>query len=260
MIVGVISLTGVGLKFSTLVMALSGGLLPVALVQTMLTCLVPGMGLPTAAAYILVATLVAPALVEMGAGLIGADLFVLYSALLSSITPPVALAAYAAASIAGANPLKIALVACQFAIAGGVCVSGAIIGHRFGRLHPVARLAPALPACTAAAGPASRAARRAGLRPERHGGGQPRLRWRADPGAGWLGAALAVPEADAAVRRRIRDGLVEIPGGFFDYGARRSTRPADLDASRLRVTLRPFLIAPVTVTNEAFAAFVASIG
>ncbi|MEO1363598.1 MAG: TRAP transporter fused permease subunit [Pseudomonadota bacterium] len=113
-IIGIITLTGVGLKFSTLVVLLSGGQLPVALVLTMLTCLILGMGLPTAAAYILVATLVAPALVDLGVGLLAAHLFVLYSAMLSSITPPVALAAYAAASIAQGNPLKIAVLACQF--------------------------------------------------------------------------------------------------------------------------------------------------
>jgi TRAP transporter 4TM/12TM fusion protein len=113
-IIGIITLTGVGLKFSTLVVMLSGGHLPLALILTMLTCLILGMGLPTAAAYILVATLVAPALVDLGVGLLAAHLFVLYSAMLSSITPPVALAAYAAASISQGNPLKIAVLACQF--------------------------------------------------------------------------------------------------------------------------------------------------
>jgi TRAP transporter 4TM/12TM fusion protein len=172
-IIGIITLTGIGLKFSTLVVLLSGGSLPVALVLTMLTCLVLGMGLPTAAAYILVATLVAPALVDLGVGLLAAHLFVLYSAMLSSITPPVALAAYAAASIADGNPLKIALLACKFgmaafavpyffvydpsilgidvtvtqigvsfvtAILGGVCASAAIIGFFKGRLTLVTRL------------------------------------------------------------------------------------------------------------------------
>jgi TRAP-type uncharacterized transport system fused permease subunit len=146
---------------------LSGGSLPVALVLTMLTCLILGMGLPTAAAYILVATLVAPALVDLGVGLLAAHLFVLYSAMLSSITPPVALAAYAAASIADGNPLRIAVLACKFgmaafavpyffvydpsilgidvtitqiaisfvtAIAGGICASAAIIGYFKGRM------------------------------------------------------------------------------------------------------------------------------
>ena len=172
-IIGIITLTGIGLKFSTLVVLLSGGSLPVALVLTMLTCLILGMGLPTAAAYILVATLVAPALVDLGVGLLAAHLFVLYSAMLSSITPPVALAAYAAASIADGNPLKIALLACKFgmaafavpyffvydpsilgidvtvtqiivsfitAVAGGVCASAAIIGYFKGRLSLVERV------------------------------------------------------------------------------------------------------------------------
>lgn len=171
-IIGIITLTGIGLKFSTLVVLLSGGQLPIALVLTMLTCLILGMGLPTAAAYILVATLVAPALVDLGVGLLAAHLFVLYSAMLSSITPPVALAAYAAASISQGNPLKIAVLACQFgmgafavpyffvydpallgidvtwievvvsfltAIAGGVAASIAMMGYFASRLNIMER-------------------------------------------------------------------------------------------------------------------------
>ena len=172
-IIGIITLTGIGLKFSTLVVALSGGSLPLALVLTMLTRLILGMGLPTAAAYILVATLVAPALVNLGVSLLAAHLFVLYSAMLSSITPPVALAAYAAASISNGNPLKIAVLACQFgmaafavpyffvydpailgidvtwvqitasfitAIIGGICASAAMMGHLTDRLNIIERL------------------------------------------------------------------------------------------------------------------------
>ena len=119
-IIGVISLTGLGLKFSTLVVTVSGGNLIVALVLTMIASLILGMGLPTAAAYILVATLVAPALVEMGVDLMAAHLFVFYGAMLSSITPPVALAAYAAAGLAGANPMRIALTAVSFGAAAFV--------------------------------------------------------------------------------------------------------------------------------------------
>ncbi|MEP3277263.1 MAG: TRAP transporter fused permease subunit [Stappiaceae bacterium] len=178
-IIGIITLTGIGLKFSTLVVLLSGGQLPVALVLTMLTCLILGMGLPTAAAYILVATLVAPALVDLGVGLLAAHLFVLYSAMLSSITPPVALAAYAAASISQGNPLKIAVLACQFgmgafavpyffvydpallaidvtwvqivlsfvtAVAGGVAASIAMMGFFVFRLSIIERLGFALAA------------------------------------------------------------------------------------------------------------------
>lgn len=172
-IIGIITLTGVGLKFSGLVVALSGGSLPLALVLTMITCLILGMGLPTAAAYILVATLVAPALVNLGVSLLAAHLFVLYSAMLSSITPPVALAAYAAASISNGNPLKIAVLACQFgmaafavpyffvydpailgidvtwvqiilsfvtAILGGICASAALMGYFKERMNVLQRL------------------------------------------------------------------------------------------------------------------------
>lgn len=113
-IIGVITLTGLGLKFSSLVVSLSGGNLFLALVLTMLASLILGMGLPTAAAYILVATLAAPALEQLGVTKLAAHLFVFYSAMLSAITPPVALAAYAAAGLAQGNPFRIAVIACQF--------------------------------------------------------------------------------------------------------------------------------------------------
>jgi TRAP-type uncharacterized transport system fused permease subunit len=116
-IIGVITLTGLGLKFSSLVISLSAGNLFLALLLTMAASLILGMGLPTAAAYILVATLAAPALEQLGVNKLAAHLFVFYSAMLSSITPPVALAAYAAAGLARANPFRIALVACQFGVA-----------------------------------------------------------------------------------------------------------------------------------------------
>ena len=116
-IIGIITLTGLGLKFSSLVISLSGGNLFLALILTMIASLILGMGLPTAAAYILVATLAAPALEQLGINQLAAHLFVFYSAMLSSITPPVALAAYAASGLANANPFKIALVSCQFGIA-----------------------------------------------------------------------------------------------------------------------------------------------
>ena len=115
-IIGVITLTGLGLKFSSLVVSLSGGNLFLALLLTMAASLILGMGLPTAAAYILVATLAAPALEQLGVNKLAAHLFVFYSAMLSSITPPVALAAYAAAGLARANPFAIAVVACQFGV------------------------------------------------------------------------------------------------------------------------------------------------
>ena len=116
-IIAIISLTGLGLVFSTLIITASDGNLFIALALTMLSSLVLGMGLPTAAAYILVATLTAPALVELGVNLLAAHFFVFYSAMLSAITPPVALAAYAASGIANANPIRIAIIAVKFGLA-----------------------------------------------------------------------------------------------------------------------------------------------
>jgi TRAP-type uncharacterized transport system fused permease subunit len=111
-----VTLTGIGLKSSSLIVTLSGGSLFLALVLTMLSSLILGMGLPTAAAYILVATLAAPALVNLGVDLLAAHMFVFYSAMLSAITPPVALAAFAAAAISGENPMRIAVVSVKFGI------------------------------------------------------------------------------------------------------------------------------------------------
>lgn len=115
-IIAVVTLTGIGLKFSSLIVTISGGNLFLALVLTMLSSLVLGMGLPTAAAYILVATLAAPALVNLGVDLLAAHMFVFYSAMLSAITPPVALAAFAAAAISGENPMRIGVASVKFGI------------------------------------------------------------------------------------------------------------------------------------------------
>jgi TRAP transporter 4TM/12TM fusion protein len=116
-IIGVITLTGLGLKFSSLIIAVAGDNLVIALILTLIASLVLGMGLPTAAAYILVSTLVAPALVKLGVDLLAAHLFCFYGAMLSAITPPVAMAAYAAAGLAQANPFRIAVTAVRFGIA-----------------------------------------------------------------------------------------------------------------------------------------------
>jgi len=115
-IIAVVTLTGVGLKFSSLIVTLSGGSLLVALVLTMAASLILGMGLPTAAAYILVATLAAPALINLGVNTLAAHFFVFYSAMLSAITPPVALAAFAAAALSGENPMRIALIAVKYGL------------------------------------------------------------------------------------------------------------------------------------------------
>jgi TRAP transporter 4TM/12TM fusion protein len=105
-IIGMVTMTGLGLKFSTIIEQLAGGQLWVALPLTMIASLFLGMGVPTTAKYIILATLVAPALVSMGAPILSAHLFILYFGTDADITPPVGLAAYAAAGLAGADPLR----------------------------------------------------------------------------------------------------------------------------------------------------------
>jgi TRAP transporter 4TM/12TM fusion protein len=117
-VIGIVTLTGVGLKLSTLVIGLAQGILLPALMLAMVGSIILGMGLPTTAAYIIMATLGAPALVRMDVVPIAAHLFVFYFAIISAITPPVALAAYAGAAIAGANVNKTGFTAMKVAIAG----------------------------------------------------------------------------------------------------------------------------------------------
>lgn len=115
-VIGVLGLTGLGLALSSLIVKLSGGYLILALIFTEVALFILGMGLPTAPAYILVSTLVAPALTQMGVPELAAHLFVFYGACLSSITPPVAMAAYTAAGISGASPIKIGVQSVKLAI------------------------------------------------------------------------------------------------------------------------------------------------
>jgi TRAP transporter 4TM/12TM fusion protein len=110
-IIGVVAGTGLGLTFSSSMIELSGGNMGVLLVFTMLASLILGTGLSTVASYIILAVLAAPALVQGGFHPIAAHLFVLYFGALSVITPPVALASYVAAGIAGADPTKVGWLA-----------------------------------------------------------------------------------------------------------------------------------------------------
>ncbi|MFN2340404.1 MAG: TRAP transporter permease [Halanaerobium sp.] len=119
-IVGVTTLTGLGLKFTSLTVALSQGNLFLALFFTMVACTILGTGLPTTATYIVLATMAAPALTELGVPILAAHLFVLYFGVVADLTPPAALAAYAGAGISGSNPLKTGLTAVKLAIAGFV--------------------------------------------------------------------------------------------------------------------------------------------
>jgi TRAP transporter 4TM/12TM fusion protein len=105
-IVGIFSLTGLGMALSNVLIETAGGNLLLLLFLTMIASLILGMGLPTTACYIILAVLVAPTLVKMDVDIIAAHLFVFYFGIISAITPPVALAAYVGAGIANANPFK----------------------------------------------------------------------------------------------------------------------------------------------------------
>ena len=111
LVVGCLDITGLGLKFVDIILATSKGILPLMLFLVMLACLILGMGVPTAPAYIIVSMIAAPSLVEFGILPIAAHMFVFYSCLLSAITPPVALAAYAGAAIAEADVMKTGVIA-----------------------------------------------------------------------------------------------------------------------------------------------------
>lgn len=117
-IVGILSLTGMGLKIATMVISYSYGSLFLALLLTMIVTLILGMGMPTVAAYAITATAMGPAIIQMGIPPLVTHMFIFYFACISAITPPVALAAYAAAAISGANMWRVGLKAVKFGSAG----------------------------------------------------------------------------------------------------------------------------------------------
>ncbi|MFP4068047.1 MAG: TRAP transporter permease [Spirochaetaceae bacterium] len=117
-IVGIVTLTGLGLAFANAIVTMAGGLLLPTLFFTMLASILLGMGLPTTAKYIILATMAAPALTHLGVNLLAAHLFILYFGVIADVTPPVALAAYAGAGIAGGNSFRTGLTALRLALAG----------------------------------------------------------------------------------------------------------------------------------------------
>lgn len=140
-----VSLTGVGVKLVGFVLAFSHGTPIIALALVMVVSLVLGMGLPTTGAYILAAALGAPILTKLGFPAISAHMFVFYYAIISNITPPVALAAYAASSIAGSDPNKTGFAACKlgflafvtpfaFCYDPGILLQGTLVQNCFGIL------------------------------------------------------------------------------------------------------------------------------
>lgn len=117
-IAGVVTMTGLGQIFISTIVGIANGQLMVALVLTMLCCILLGMGVPTTANYIIMATTCAPILTTgMGLNAICANMFVFYFGIVADITPPVALAAYAGSAIAKSDPMKTALNATRLAIA-----------------------------------------------------------------------------------------------------------------------------------------------
>ena len=175
-VVGVVTLTGFGTRFTSIVVTLSGGSMLIALLLAMCVAIVLGMGLPPSAAYILQAALIVPGLINLGVPLLAAHLFVFYFSIISAITPPVALAAFAAASIAGARSFETAFIAMRLGIAayivpfmlvygpalmldgspfqvliaivtaaiGITALAAAASGYLFGKMHILQRLAFAI--------------------------------------------------------------------------------------------------------------------
>jgi TRAP transporter 4TM/12TM fusion protein len=117
-IIGTATLTGLGLKLAHAIVALAGGSLLLTLIFTMVASIFLGMGLPTTANFIVTSTMAAPALIQLGIPEMAAYMFVLYFGIAADLTPPVALAAYAGAGIAKADPMKTGITATKLALAG----------------------------------------------------------------------------------------------------------------------------------------------
>lgn len=115
-VVGVISMTGVGARFASLLLGIADSSQFMAMLFAMLISILLGMGMPTTAAYAVAASVIAPGLQSIGISPLVAHFFVFYYAVISAITPPVALAAYAAAAISGADPLKTSLTSFKFGL------------------------------------------------------------------------------------------------------------------------------------------------
>jgi TRAP transporter 4TM/12TM fusion protein len=113
-VIGVLSISGAGFQLTLGLVQLGQGNLFILLALSAIVCIVLGMGLPTVGVYVLLATLVAPSLVEVGVQPIAAHMYVMYFGMMSMITPPIAIAAFAAASVAGADAMRTGLAATRF--------------------------------------------------------------------------------------------------------------------------------------------------
>ncbi len=117
-IIGTVTGTGLSYRLSSILVDIAGGKLELLLVITMLAAIILGMGLPSSACYLVLATLVAPAIIQLGVKPMAAHLFVFYYGIISNVTPPVAMAAYAAAGLADCNPSRCGFQAFRLSIAG----------------------------------------------------------------------------------------------------------------------------------------------
>ena len=117
-VIGVVTLTGVGSKLPSAILPLAQQNLVLGLILLMIATIILGMGLPSAVCYLLMATLIGPTLGDLGVVPIAAHLFIFYFGMMSMVTPPVALAAYTAATIAGADIMKAGFAAFRFALVG----------------------------------------------------------------------------------------------------------------------------------------------
>jgi TRAP transporter 4TM/12TM fusion protein len=113
-VIGVLSISGLGFQLTLGLVQIGHGHLFLLLLLSAIVCIILGMGLPTVGVYVLLATLVAPSLVEVGVKPIAAHLYVMYFGMMSMITPPIAIAAFAAASLAGADAMRTGLAATRF--------------------------------------------------------------------------------------------------------------------------------------------------
>ncbi|MDF2548297.1 MAG: C4-dicarboxylate transporter permease [Anaerosolibacter sp.] len=117
-IIAVTSITGFGLNMANAIIQLGGTSILATLIFAMITCMILGMGLPSIPAYLITATIAAPALVKLGIPVVAAHLFVFYFAMFANLTPPVALAAFAAAGLSGGDPMKTGIASVKLALAG----------------------------------------------------------------------------------------------------------------------------------------------
>ena len=113
-VIGALSVSGLGYQLTLGLVSIGNGHLFLLLILSAIVCIILGMGLPTVGVYVLLATLVAPSMIQVGVKPMAAHFYVMYFGMMSMITPPVALAAFAAATVAGADPMRTGFAATRF--------------------------------------------------------------------------------------------------------------------------------------------------